>query len=52
MTALKATNLAKEHNLNIRGTEGIHPCESVRSPSQNITTLFMFKSITTGEFAI
>ena len=26
VTALKATNLAKEHNLNIRGTEGIHPC--------------------------
>ena len=31
MTALKATNLAEEQNLNVRGTEGIHPCESVRS---------------------
>ena len=35
MTALKATNLAEEHNLNIRGTDGIHPCESLRSPCQN-----------------
>ena len=32
VTALKATNLAKEHNLNIRGTEGIHPCESQSQP--------------------
>ena len=49
VTALKATNLAKEHNLNIRGTEGIHPCESIRSSGQNNTTLFTFRSITTGD---
>ena len=49
VTALKDTNLAKEHNLNIRGTEGIHPCESIRSSGQNNTTLFTFRSITTGD---
>ena len=49
VTALKATNLAKEHNLNIRGTEGIHPCESIRSSGQNNTTLLTFRSITTGD---
>lgn len=49
VTALKATNLAEEHNLNIQGTEGVHPCESVCSPSQNSTTLIMFQSITMGD---
>ena len=50
MTALKATNLAKEHNLNIRGTEGILSHVNLsRSPSQNSTTLFMFQSITKGD---
>ena len=49
VTALKTTNLAEEHNLNIRGTEGIHPCESIRSSGQNNTTLFTFRSIPTGD---
>lgn len=44
---MKATDLAEEHNLNSRDTEGIHPCESIRSSGQN--TLFMFRSITTGD---
>ena len=48
VTALKATSLAEKHNLNIRGTEGIQPCQSIRSSDQNITTLFTFHSITTG----
>ena len=49
VTALKATNLAEKHNLNVRGTEGIHPCECIRSSGQKITTLFTFCSITTGD---
>ena len=48
LTALKATNLAEEHTLNIRGTEGIHPCESIHSSGQKSATLFTFQSITTG----
>lgn len=49
MTALKATNLAEEHNLNIYDIEGINPCESDRSFGQDNTTLFTFQSITTGD---
>ena len=49
VTALRAPNLAEEHNINIRGTGGIHHCESVRSSGQNSTTLFTFQSITTGD---
>ena len=51
VTALKATSLAEKHNLDIRGTEGIHPCQSICSSDQNIniTTLFTFHSITTDD---
>ena len=48
-TALKATNLAEEHNVNIQGTEGIHPCESIHSSGQNSATLFTFQSLTTSD---
>ena len=52
VTALKATNLADEHNLTnliFRETEGIQPCESICNSGQNGATFFMFQSITTGD---
>ena len=50
VTALKATpNLAEKHNLKIRGTEEVHPCESIHSSGQNSATLFTFQPIITGD---
>ena len=43
VTALKATNLAEEHNVNI------HPCESIHSSGKNSATLFTFQSLTTSD---
>ena len=43
MTALKATNLAEEHNLNTQNIEGIHPCKTDRNTGQtNIAIFTMF----------
>ena len=36
VTALKAANLAEEHNLNIQDTVGIHPCEADRTTGENL----------------
>ena len=44
VTALKATKLAEDHNLNI--PDGIYPCECDRSSDQNNTATFTFQSIT------
>ena len=49
VTALKATNLAEEHNLIFRGTEGIQKCKSICNSGQNGAALFTFQSITTGD---
>ena len=49
MTALKAANLAEEHNLNIQDTVGIHPCEADRTTGENNDNLFAFQSITMGD---
>ena len=43
-TALKATKLAEDHNLNI--PDGIYPCECDRSSDQNNSATFTFQSIT------
>ena len=45
-TALKAVNLAVEHNLNTQNMDGIDPCEIDRSPGQNNIATFAFQSIT------
>ena len=49
MTALKAANLAEEHNLNIQDTVGIHPCKVDHTPGENNHNLFEFQSITQGD---
>lgn len=49
VTALKATNLAKEHISTFEAQREFIRVNLSRSPSQNSTTLFMFQSITKGD---
>lgn len=49
MTALKATKLSEEHNLNIHDTEGIELCKSDCSSCPKNTPLFAFQPMTASD---